>query len=153
MLSLLTGAAAGAAELATELGISQANASYHVRRLRAAGLLVDAGEEHVRGGVLRRYRYEVDREPEGLGAAGTDARLVHEAVAAELVRRTGAVGEGPSLTTDADLWVAPETWAETVSAVRTAAAELHRRAQPPGTEGSIRCSATIALFPMAPDPR
>lgn len=152
MLSLLTGCPAGAAELAGELGISQANASYHLRRLRGAGFLVDAGEERVRGGVLRRYRYDVDREPEGAGTGGDDARLVHEAVAAELVRRTGRVVEGPSLTTDAELWVAPETWADVVAAVRAASRMLHRAAQAPGSDGAIRVSATVALFPMASRP-
>ena len=39
MLSLLTGAELSAAEVARELGVSQANASYHLRLLLDAGLL------------------------------------------------------------------------------------------------------------------
>ena len=57
ILSLLTGTALSAAEIARELGISHANASYHVRQLAAAGELVEAGEERIRGGVAKRYRH------------------------------------------------------------------------------------------------
>ena len=39
LLSLLTGTAMSAAEVSRELGTTQANASYHLRRLEAAGLL------------------------------------------------------------------------------------------------------------------
>ena len=51
MLSLLTGAELSAAEVARELGITQANASYHLRLLRTAGLLEEAGQEKVNGGI------------------------------------------------------------------------------------------------------
>ena len=55
MLSLLTGAELSAAEVARELDVSQANASYHLRLLHDAGLLVIASEETVRGGRAKRY--------------------------------------------------------------------------------------------------
>lgn len=60
MLSLLTGSAMSAAELARELGLTQANASYHLRMLVRAGLVTPAGQERVRGGTAKRYRYDVD---------------------------------------------------------------------------------------------
>ena len=56
MLSLLTGAAVSAAEVARELDITQANASYHLRLLESAGLLEIAGEESVRGGRAKKDR-------------------------------------------------------------------------------------------------
>src|SRR6187200_452561 len=62
MLSLLTGAALSAAEVARELGITQANASYHLRLLRTAGLLEEAGQEKVNGGTAKRYRALWDRQ-------------------------------------------------------------------------------------------
>ena len=60
MLSLLTGAELSAAEVARELGVSQANASYHLRLLLDAGQLVMAGEEVVRGGRAKKYRHPWD---------------------------------------------------------------------------------------------
>src|SRR6476659_9549606 len=48
MLSLLTGAPMSAAEVARELGLTHANASYHLRQLLAAGQLVEAGDELLR---------------------------------------------------------------------------------------------------------
>jgi len=64
MLSLLTGAPHSAAELARELGGSQANASYHVRRLEHAGLVVVVEQLSVRGGQARRYRHVASNQPE-----------------------------------------------------------------------------------------
>ncbi len=55
MLSLLTGAPHSAAELARELGGSQANASYHERRLEHAGLVVVVEQLSVGGVQARRY--------------------------------------------------------------------------------------------------
>ena len=57
MLSLLTGTELSAAEVARELGITHANASYHLRTLLDAGELVIASEEKIRGGVAKRYRH------------------------------------------------------------------------------------------------
>src|SRR6188472_798006 len=57
ILSLLTGAAMTAADLARELDLTHANASYHLRQLVAAGAVELAGEERIRGGVAKRYRY------------------------------------------------------------------------------------------------
>src|SRR4029450_2282389 len=56
MLSLLTGADLSAAEVARELGVTQATASYHLRLLHRAGLVEEAGQEKVNGGVAKRYR-------------------------------------------------------------------------------------------------
>jgi len=60
MLSLLTRAALSAAELARELEVSQALASYHLRRLADAGLVELVEERSRRGGQERRYRHRVD---------------------------------------------------------------------------------------------
>src|SRR6476620_8805977 len=53
MLSLLTGTEMSAAEVARELGVTHANASYHLRVLADAGELVVAGEAKIPGGVSR----------------------------------------------------------------------------------------------------
>ena len=62
MLSLLTGASLTAADVARELSLTHANASYHLRNLLKAGLIMQAGEERIRGGVAKRYRYDAERD-------------------------------------------------------------------------------------------
>ena len=61
ILSILTGTAMSAAELARELGTTHANASYHLRVLAQAGEVVPDGEESIRGGVAKRYRHPWDQ--------------------------------------------------------------------------------------------
>ncbi len=63
ILSLLTGTELSAAEVARELGVTHANASYHLRQLAAAGEVVVAGEERIRGGVAKRYRHPWEERP------------------------------------------------------------------------------------------
>ena len=58
ILSLLTGAALTAADVARELGLTHANASYHLRQLLAVGQIEVAGQERIRGGAAKRYRYD-----------------------------------------------------------------------------------------------
>lgn len=91
ILSLLTGTAMSAAELSRELGISQANASYHLRVLASAGEVVQAGEQKIRGGVAKKYRHPWRDRPEDArapGRAADEQRLFTEAVAQKLVRRS-----------------------------------------------------------------
>jgi DNA-binding transcriptional ArsR family regulator len=149
ILSLLTGAAMSAAEVARELGLTHANASYHLRRMHAAGLIVDAGEESIRGGRARRYRYDVDSPGALTAEPGSDALDVH-AMAGELVRRSTHRGGGtPGTTADAELWVPTDAWQRVVDSVQAAMVDLHRAAAPPRTEGTVHVAATVALFRMA----
>src|SRR3954454_18518162 len=108
MLSLLTSSAMSAAEVARELDITHANASYHLRLLHDADLIVVESEERIRGGAAKRYRYQLDRpEPEH-----SDATLGGEvaAMCSELMRRFEHRQSGKGTFTDAELWVTPETW-------------------------------------------
>jgi DNA-binding transcriptional ArsR family regulator len=152
ILSLLTGAAMTAAEVARELDITHANASYHLRQLAAAGTIQLAGEERINGGIARRYRYlaDADRtEPFTL-----DQRLaLQHAMAGELIQRSAHIRmtDGTSLLADADLWVEPGLWTEIRDQMKDAARRLHDCARPPRTPGTIRVNATVALFEMEPD--
>jgi DNA-binding transcriptional ArsR family regulator len=151
MLSLLTGAAMTAAEIARELSITHANASYHLRQLLAAGAIQAAGQERIRGGTAKRYRYRP-----GLPRLGADAPArvaAYLALAAELQRRAPAVRPTPdrSQFTDAELWVDPQVWTNVRAAMQEASRQLHLAAQPPRTAGTIRVNASIALFEMEPD--
>lgn len=161
MLSLLTGAPMSAAELARELDITQANASYHLRFLVKSGHVVEAGEQRIRGGVAKRYRYPVETKPvrESRSAAvdtsprrrmsDVERRAFHQAVAGELVRRSAlAEAAGPQHATDAELWVAPEVWLQVRDLVNDASNLLHASAQPPRSEGTIRVNMTAVLFEM-----
>lgn len=156
MLSLLTGAELTAAEVARELELTHANASYHLRQLLAAGLLVIAGEERIRGGAAKRYRYDLDRDPRWSKDAperpetAESYQLMYAAVATELRRRTAHRAPGPGHLTDAEVWVDPADWEAVREQVEVASDRLHRAARPPRTPGTILVNATMALFPMEP---
>ncbi|MPZ59905.1 MAG: helix-turn-helix domain-containing protein [Propionibacteriales bacterium] len=148
MLSLLTGTPMSAAELARELDITHANASYHLRTLLAADLVVEEGQERVRGGLAKRYRYDVSR-PRARGGDESERRLFAEALAGELVRRSADRRAGSKGgTTDAELWVPRAEWREIVRQVDESMARLHEVARPPRSKGTTRVSATVALFEM-----
>jgi DNA-binding transcriptional ArsR family regulator len=148
MLSLLTGSAMSAAELARELGLTQANASYHLRTLVRAGLVRPAGQERVRGGMAKRYRYEIDA-PSPADVDPEAEALFAEALATELVRRSQVRrSAGRGTTADAELWVEPEVWERVRAQVADAMRELHVRAQSPRRQGTTRVSVTVAMFEM-----
>jgi DNA-binding transcriptional ArsR family regulator len=154
ILSLLTGAAMSAAEVARELGLTHANASYHLRQLLRADLLVVAEETSIRGGRAKRYRHDPARAP--LTARdGGERQEIWRAAADELLRRVpeqARPSAARQMMTDAELWVAPEVWAGLVTRSHKDSLLLHQAAQPPRTPGTIRVSATIALFEMtSPD--
>ncbi|BCY05028.1 hypothetical protein L3i22_001160 [Actinoplanes sp. L3-i22] len=144
ILSLLTGAELTAADIARELGITHANASYHLRNLLAGGLIVAAGEEKIRGGLAKRYRYDLKSS-----LSSDQVAHFYPAAAEELTRRAarrrpgnkGALG-------DAEVWVDPAVWLEIRDRIAAAVRDLHAAARPPGTPGTIRTSTTVALFEM-----
>jgi DNA-binding transcriptional ArsR family regulator len=155
ILSLLTGAEMSAAEIARELGITQANASYHVRVLARAGQLVEARVENVRGGRAKKYRYvpggreSAHADGETAPPAVDDEALLVEAYAAELRRRFAlrrCDGRGDS--TDAELWLEPQVWERVVELVHEASLLAHASALAPRTPGTVRTSFTAALFEM-----
>jgi DNA-binding transcriptional ArsR family regulator len=151
ILSLLTGAPMTAAEVARELDLTHANASYHVRNLLAAGLIVPAGEERIRGGVAKRYRHDPDRERHGK-PTGAESRALYLATANELIRRTAlAQWSGKKLMTDAELWVDPELWLQIHDRIAEASKDLHKAARAPRTPGTIRTSTSLAMFQLDAD--
>ena len=154
MLSLLTGAAMSAAEIARELDITHANASYHLRLLAAHGLVVEAGEERIRGGVAKRYRHPwdaPDRRPVHDSAEDAeDAERYVRVMADELVRRYGRRLR-PGGLTDAELWVEPEVFERVRSMVHEASLLLHAEARPPRTAGTVPVAMTAAVFQMGDD--
>ena len=148
MINLLTNQALSAAEVARELDITHANASYHLRTLADAGLLVVAGEEKIRGGVAKRYQHPWnetksiprDAPPEDYGAHVA-------AMAAEMTRRYGDTRRKGTLV-DAEMWVTPEVWKRVCDLVIEASKLIHAQAQPPRTDGTMHVNLTAAAFVM-----
>lgn len=148
ILSVLTGAPMSAAEVARELGLTHANASYHLRQLLAAGQLVAAGEETIRGGRAKRYRYDVDA-PGATAADPSERAAFFRTLAGELVRRSPELhATGRQTSTDAELWVDPASWAKALDLVNEALGQLHRVATAPRASGAVHVSATVAMFEM-----
>ncbi|GAA4939436.1 hypothetical protein GCM10025331_26800 [Actinoplanes utahensis] len=147
IMALLTSAPMTAAEIARELGLTHANASYHLRNLLAGGLIVVAGEEKIRGGVAKRYRYDV-RSDRGTFTPD-EKRVLFPAAANELIRRA-AEGHWPGigLLGDGEFWVEPAKWEEIRDRIRAALGDLHEAARPPHTPGTTRTSTTVAMFEM-----
>jgi DNA-binding transcriptional ArsR family regulator len=148
-----------AAEVARELDITQANASYHIRTLADAGLLVEAGEEKIRGGVAKRYRHPIERTAsDEADPPGPDDRMIAwQAMAHELVRRAQLQHPEPhdrkaQQLSDAEFWIDPDTWKKACDLVLEASMLLHGKAQRPRTEGTIFVNAQMAMFQMT-DPK
>lgn len=157
MLSLLTGAAMSAAELARELGVSQALASYHLRQLADAGAVELAEERSQRGGRERRYRYRYRDEStdpvDGPAPDDEGQALFIEAIVDELRRRgSQRARDGRGLTMDAELWVDPDDWETARAAIEAAGTLLHKRARRPHEPGTVHVNATAVLFPMIEPP-
>ena len=117
-------------------------------------MIVPAGEERIRGGVAKRYRYDAVRDAEiqrSLPPRTADEyRMLYAAAANELIRRTAeAHWPAKKSMVDADLWVDPEVWREIQERISQAAIDLHAAARPARSPGAIRTSTTIAMFEMA----
>ncbi|UOZ07516.1 transcriptional regulator [Amycolatopsis sp. WQ 127309] len=151
ILSLLTGTAMSAAEAARELGETQANISYHFRRLHDAGLLEVAEEVRIRGGRAKRYRHDPDSGRRLTSRDPVEEQMLTRAIASELLRRAESRASGrPASLSDADLWLAPEVWSDLLARAKELSHELHTAAQPPRTPGTVRVSVSMALFELKP---
>ncbi|MBB5852596.1 ArsR/SmtB family transcription factor [Amycolatopsis umgeniensis] len=147
ILSLLTGVAMSAAEAARELGETQANISYHLRRLHEAGLLDVAEEVRIRGGLAKRYRHDPESGGRFASTNPQEEQLLIAAMAEELKRRGEFLGQQGSAT-DAEIWVDRENWEKALEHARELSELLHAAARPPRTRGTIPVSATVSLFEM-----
>jgi DNA-binding transcriptional ArsR family regulator len=148
ILSLLTAEAMSAAEVARELHLTHANASYHLRVLHDAGELVVESEERIRGGMAKRYRYVVVDAPAATPTTDDDRIAYVHAIAHEVTRRQAQHRRGTGQMSDIETWVDPGTWTEAVDLIRRASDLLHRGALPPRTPGSTHVSASMFAFEM-----
>jgi DNA-binding transcriptional ArsR family regulator len=148
MLSLLTGQAMSAAEVARALDVTHANASYHLRLLHDAGELVVEGEEKIRGGVAKRYRYDATRcvpdRTRGIDERIADAR----ATAIEVERRLLDAAKGSASSSDLEAWVPVQDWHRALDLLHEASHLLHAAARPDGTPDTVHISVTTTAFTM-----
>lgn len=154
MLSLLTGTAMSAAEVARELDLTHANASYHLRVLLDAGELVEAGEEKIRGGIAKRYRYPHERRghnPQAGSPTDDDQVIYARALSLELERRIRQRVRGPSPHSDLEGWVEPEVWRQACDLLVKASILLHDNNRAPRTPGTVHVSQTSWAFQMSQD--
>ncbi len=86
--------------------------------------------------------------PKPAASTAEDRAEYVEALIHELRRRNARRGDGPQVSTDAELWVDPETWRRVVRHIGDASALLHAAAKPPRTPGTRPVSMTAALFPL-----
>ena len=151
ILSLTTGAALSAAEIAGELGIAHAAASYHARQLADAGLLqVVTDDPRARTGPGRppvRYRYEpvdaLDRS-EGYDELWTaTAHDMERRLRARTRHRVGA---------DAEVWMEPEDLEEVCALAQRISDLVHERARPPHAKGSVHASVSVYAFELGDAP-
>jgi DNA-binding transcriptional ArsR family regulator len=150
ILSLLTGSEMSAAEVARELGLTHANASYHLRILLASDTIVEAGEERIRGGVAKRYRYPHEERAQQKTRSTPESRLAEaRALGRELERRLRQRKAGsPNHLSDLDGWVPPEIWEQVRELLMEASLLMHDHNQPPRTPGTVHVSATSWTFQM-----
>jgi DNA-binding transcriptional ArsR family regulator len=157
IMSLLTGTAMSAAEVARELDLTHANASYHLRVLLEAEELVEAGEEKIRGGVAKRYRYPHERRghhPNQSPPSADDRLFYARATGLELERRVALREPGtPQSHSDLEGWVDPEVWDRARALLEEASALLHDANRPPRTPGTIHVSSISWAFRMVEAPR
>ena len=148
MLSLTTGAALSAAELAEELGIAHAAASYHARQLAEAGLLQvveDDGERSGPGRPAVRYRYD-HRRGSHLDRS-TDAEALWAATAQDMQRRV-RMRTRHHVGADAEVWLAPEDFEEARALAQQLSDLIHERAQRPRAEGAVHASVSVYAFEL-----
>lgn len=150
LLSLLTGESLSAAEAARILGKTQANVSYHLRRLAQGGLVELVEQTRIRGGNAKRYRHD-PASGESLSAGDAEGHLaLMSALGSELTRRAaGYVAETPTVFTDAEVWVSEPSLADIQNLARELGKVIHDAARPAGEPGCVRVGATVAVFQVA----
>ena len=113
----------------------------------SASASASAGAGDGTSGAIDAARAQVVA-PKPTASTAEDRAEYVEALIHELRRRNARRGDGPQVSTDAELWVDPETWRRVVRHVGDASALLHAAAKPPRTPGTRPVSMTAALFPL-----
>jgi DNA-binding transcriptional ArsR family regulator len=151
LLNLLGTQTLSAAEAARAIGITQALASYHLRKLLDAGLVVVQHTRSNRGATEKVYELASAQE-RPLVFASDDLALFLEAVATEIRRRAASADtDAPSLVSDTELWATEEAIDQARTALAGAARALVDGKRPAGTPGTLPVSATTVFFQLKPE--
>jgi DNA-binding transcriptional ArsR family regulator len=148
ILSLVAGAPMSAAEIAAELGILHAAASYHARQLARAGLLQVVEEAGGRIGPGRppvRYRYDAaqrKRLDRSQGAQALWAALAQDVERRLRARKRHRVGA------DAEVWMAPADFERVCGHAKQISDLIHERARRPGTSEVVHGSVSVFAFEL-----
>lgn len=147
LLSLLTGKAMSAAEAARELGETQANVSYHIRRLASGGLLELVDEQSVRGGLAKRYSHN-PASGEVLNDLDRDSHLhLVQALAQQMTGRANHYRDGTDFAfTDAHLKIPADQWPRVKELARDLGRLVHEAAEHPPGDNPVSASVTVAVF-------
>jgi predicted ArsR family transcriptional regulator len=149
ILSLTGGAAMSAAEIADELGILHAAASYHARQLAEAGLLQVVDDTEMRSGPGRppvRYRY-VPTQSQRLDRSG-GAEALWNATSQDILRRLRARTRS-RVGADAEVWMSADDFERVCVLAQQISDLIHQRAQRAGTRGTIHGSVSVFAFELA----
>jgi predicted ArsR family transcriptional regulator len=147
IVSLLTGASMSATEVAEELGIAHASASYHLRQLAKAGFLQQDDESPQRGKGRPRRHYRYDPSSAARLDRSDGRQLLHQAVSTDLARRL-AQTRHQRIAMDAEVWLDRSVWEEIVGLIDQAMALLHDKARPPRTGDAVKVSMTATLLEL-----
>lgn len=150
LLSLLTGQSMSAAEAARHLGESQANVSYHLRRLADSGFIQIVEETKINGGLARRYRH-IPESGEALRAGGITGHISLMTTMAEALktRARSYLPESDQAFTDAEVRVSAESWERIQELARELGTLIHDAALPSDDPRGLPIAATIATFRLA----
>jgi len=137
-----------AAELAREWDVSQALASYHLRKLIEANLVEFVNERANRGALERFYRASDAATSRSL-SDNSQTPLIIRAIVAEMERRVSKQDESQrAYLTDAELWVTPDVMQTAQDEVEAAVSRLIKSATLSTTAGAVKVSVSAALFAM-----
>lgn len=150
MCAVLAGGPASAAELARALDLQHASASYHLRVLREAGVVVLADERAVNGGVERRHRMVTPPDgPVGDEPSTTEDWIALVATVSALVQQRAArVSTDPKWFDDLEVWVPPGALDHARRALDDTFRGLRDVSVDAATPGASRVSASALLFSM-----
>ena len=151
ILRLITERPLSAGELARELGIASASASYHIRQLADSGLATIADEPTGRGGRRKLYQHHLTSGVR-LPGGPDDVRAYLAALLVELTRRTADLDLGPdSIVSSMRAWVPAARWQAAIGQLRQVLDDLHTAGTTPHTPGAVPIDIT-AIFALRERP-
>lgn len=149
ILSLLTGATLSATEVAAELGVAHAVASYHLRELASAGLIqtIEPDETANRPAGRPRVRYKHVADYHDRLDRSQGREVLFAAMLDDLSRQFREMKHQHRVD-HAEVWLERETWEQACELSDRLSELVHSRAVPPRTDGAIHSSVTVSVFEL-----